>query len=162
MTDLHRAVTDFLCREAELLDDRRFAAWAELFTDDGYYWAPVDPAQAAPGDGLAHFQDDRALLRVRADRLEQQGVIPQTPPSRTNRIVGNVRILAEAPEIVVRSALHVVEYRVRRGELADDERLHAATVRHCLAKSPDGFRIRWKRVDLVNAGAALRVISIPL
>jgi 3-phenylpropionate/cinnamic acid dioxygenase small subunit len=162
MSGLRDAVADFLVHEAELLDDRRFADWAELFTEDGYYWAPVDPAQTDPGAGLAHFRDDRALLRVRADRLQQEGVIPQTPPSRTSRIVGNLRVLAEAPEILVRSALHVVEYRVKRGEPADDERIYAATVRHCLERRDDGFRIRWKRVDLVNAAAALRAISIPL
>ena len=36
-----REVERFLYREARLLDERRFHAWLDLFTDDVRYWMPV-------------------------------------------------------------------------------------------------------------------------
>ena len=30
----------FVLAEARLLDERRFAAWLELFAEDGVYWVP--------------------------------------------------------------------------------------------------------------------------
>ena len=35
-----REIEQFLYREARLLDERRFHAWLELFTDDLRYWMP--------------------------------------------------------------------------------------------------------------------------
>ena len=42
----HRAVADFLYREARLADEARYAEWLELWTDDAVYWVPAttDPA----------------------------------------------------------------------------------------------------------------------
>src|SRR5204863_248590 len=34
-------VEDFLYREAELLDERRYEAWLDLFTEDAHYWMPM-------------------------------------------------------------------------------------------------------------------------
>ena len=39
--DLRNEVEDLLYEEAELLDDRRFHQWLDLFTDDLHYWMPV-------------------------------------------------------------------------------------------------------------------------
>ena len=34
-------VAEFLYREAELLDERRFEEWLDLFTEDAHYWMPL-------------------------------------------------------------------------------------------------------------------------
>jgi 3-phenylpropionate/cinnamic acid dioxygenase small subunit len=36
-TELQHEIEQFLYREAELLDDRRFADWVDLFSDDCFY-----------------------------------------------------------------------------------------------------------------------------
>ena len=38
--DLRDEVEDLLYEEAELLDDRRFHQWLDLFTDDVFYFMP--------------------------------------------------------------------------------------------------------------------------
>ena len=38
---LKHEVEEFLYHEAELLDDRRFAEWLDLLTDDIRYWMPM-------------------------------------------------------------------------------------------------------------------------
>jgi 3-phenylpropionate/cinnamic acid dioxygenase small subunit len=38
---LAQEVADFLYREAELLDERRYEAWLALLADDIRYWMPM-------------------------------------------------------------------------------------------------------------------------
>lgn len=160
---LRDRVADFLTEEAELLDTRRFLDWVALFEEDGWYWVPVDPAQTDPAQGLAHFYDDRQLLEVRALRLCQPDVIPQQPASSTCRVVGNIRARPESGGDVLATAnFHMAEHRVNRFAAEDDRRLYSGKATYRLRPEGEGFRIRWKRVDLVDASASLRAISFPL
>lgn len=162
MPDRRTDVEDFLYVEAACLDNRRFRDWLALFAEDCWYWLPVSPDQTERSEGLAHINDDRALLEIRVDRLSGTDVIPQQPPSATSRMVGNVQIAAQTGDrIDVRSRLHMIEYRPRPYE-PDEYRSFAAAVTHILHSTDDGFRIAGKRVDLVNATAALDAISVPL
>src|SRR5207237_4759690 len=48
---LKEEVEDLLYREAELLDERRYEEWLDLFTDDVQYWMPMRrnvPADEGP------------------------------------------------------------------------------------------------------------------
>src|ERR1700678_770033 len=78
--------TEFLLEEAERLDARRLEEWTSLFADDAVYWLPIDPDQAAPGDGLNIIYDDRPRLLDRVSRLSG-GLAspdePHSPPSPT-------------------------------------------------------------------------------
>ena len=38
---LAREIEQFLYAEAELLDQRRFNEWLDLFTEDARYWMPI-------------------------------------------------------------------------------------------------------------------------
>ena len=38
---LGQEITDFLYREAELLDERRYREWLDLLADDVRYWMPI-------------------------------------------------------------------------------------------------------------------------
>ncbi len=50
MTQDPQAIEAFLVHEARLLDERRFEDWLDLFTDDGWYWVPIEPDQDNPHD----------------------------------------------------------------------------------------------------------------
>jgi len=78
-----RSIIKFITREVELLDTRRFEEWAELFTEDGFYWAPVSPDQTDPREHVSLFYDDRKAMRTRIARLRHPQIHVQTPPSRT-------------------------------------------------------------------------------
>jgi 3-phenylpropionate/cinnamic acid dioxygenase small subunit len=66
----HRAVADFLYREARLADEARYAEWLALWTDDGVYWVPAttepDPD---PERQLSHVYDNRARVETRVKLL---------------------------------------------------------------------------------------------
>lgn len=118
-------IRQVLYAEAELLDERRFPEWLELLTDDVVYEAPVrltreQGQEPDVSDAMHHFRDDRRTLQLRVDRLHTDFAWAENPPSRTRRMVANVRLApGEAgDELAVRS--HLLLYRNRGAEPAAD------------------------------------------
>jgi ethylbenzene dioxygenase subunit beta len=146
----------FLLREASLLDDARFDDWLALFTPDAWYWVPSEPGQRDPHETVSLIYDDRRLLETRVRRLASPRMYSQEPRSRTSRMVGNVSIeAADRGASTVRSKFMMIEFR------RDSQRLFGGTAFHRLVKFPDGIRIAWKRVDLVNCDAPMDGITVP-
>jgi 3-phenylpropionate/cinnamic acid dioxygenase small subunit len=147
----------FLVHEADLLDERRFDEWRDLFDEDGYYWVPLHPGQENPEDEVSLFYDDRKTMETRFARLNHPRIHAQSPPTRTCRIVGNARIEDDTGTdgLTVASKMILVDYR--QGE----QRLFAGKVRHRLRRTANGFRIAWKKVELINCDDVLGVIAIP-
>ena len=119
MSELVHRAQDFLIREAELLDDRRFDDWLALYDPDAWYWAPVLPDASERGLALAHFDEDHTQLEARIARLRQPNAYSEHPPARTCRLIGNVRIAAQATERRADGALgarraRIPQPRVRR------------------------------------------------
>ena len=122
---LKHEVEEFLFMEADLLDARRYQDWLELLTDDIHYWMPVRRTTTArevdreftqPG-GVAFFDDDKAMLKMRVDRMLVGGAWAEDPPSRTRRLVTNLRILAaEGDELTVASNFQLYRTRLNSEE----------------------------------------------
>jgi ethylbenzene dioxygenase beta subunit len=86
-----------LYAEAEVLDGRRFDEWLQMLTDDIVYEAPVRLTRERGqepdfSEGMYHFQDDRRTLQLRVDRLHTDFAWAEDPPSRTRRMISNVRV----------------------------------------------------------------------
>ncbi len=148
----------FLIHEARLLDEARFEEWLGLFTADAWYWVPSEPDQKSPFDTISLMYDDRRLLETRVRRLMSTQPHAQAPASRTSRIIANATIeeaAADAQSCVVRSKLLMTEFRL------DSQRMFAGTFLHRLVRSGDGFKIAWKRVDLINSDGVLEGLLIP-
>ncbi len=158
MTRDPQAIEAFLIQEARLLDERRFEDWLDLFTDDGWYWVPIEPDQDNPYDTVSLIYDDRRLLETRIRRLAHPSAHAQTSASRTSRIIANVTAEDQAAggaDFVIRSKFQMIEYR------RDKQRLFGGTCRHGLVDADGSYRIRWKRVDLVNCAAMHDGINVP-
>ncbi len=155
-TDI-REIEAFLFREARLLDQRRFDEWLQLFTETAWYWVPVRPDQDNPHDTISLIYDDRRLMETRVRRLRNPRIHAQVPHSRTSHIIGNVTIERDPPaevDLLIGSNFQMLEYR------RDKQRLFGGAVRHALVRDRDSFKIRWKRVDLVNSDGMLDGISV--
>jgi 3-phenylpropionate/cinnamic acid dioxygenase small subunit len=149
----------FLMHEARLLDEARFDEWLALFTEDAWYWIPIEPEQKSPFDTVSLIYDDRRLLETRVRRLASPRIYSQEPRSRTSRIIGNVTLeetAADCAGCTVRSKFLVLESR------RDSQRLFGGTAHHGLVQSDGNLRIAWKRVDLLNCDAPLDGILVPL
>ena len=150
-------VSALLFHEAELLDDRRFEQWLELYADDAVYWIPQGP-DADPRRDVQLLLDDRRRMHERVLRLSSGFAYSQDPASRTIHLIGNVGIVAagEDGELDVASVQTIAE--VRRGRQA----LYAARVRHLLVPAAEGaggagggWRIRRKEIRLANGDLPL-------
>jgi 3-phenylpropionate/cinnamic acid dioxygenase small subunit len=146
----------FLLHEARLLDEARYDEWLALFTEDGWYWVPLEYGQKSPFDTASLIYDDRRLLETRVRRLANPSMHSQNPPSRASRIIANVTMEETASDAAtVRSKFSMVEYR------RNAQRFFAGTCFHRLVGSGGATRIAWKRVDLVNCEAELEGLVLP-
>lgn len=93
-------IEQYYYREAELLDDRRFAEWLDLFSDDTRYWMPTrsnrqlreqDKETSADGE-FALFDDTKRTLGWRVRQLSSFTHWAENPRSRTRHLISNVRI----------------------------------------------------------------------
>lgn len=152
------AIEAFLIREADLIDRRDFDAWLALYTDDCRYWVPLEEGQADPQHTVSLIYDDRKLLETRVRRLGHPRIHAQAPPSRTLHTVASVAVEPELEDgrIVVRSSQIVAEYRQNR------TRLFAGRCTHHLEPAGDGYRIAFKRIDLIDSEGENRGIPIIL
>ena len=147
---LHHEISLFLYQEARMLDERRWEEWEALFTRDGMYWVPLVPGQADPLNHASIFYEDAILRDVRRRRLEQARAWSQQPITRAARIVGNVLLLdGDGESVVVRSTFQMTEWRKRR-----EQRQIAGHYTHQLVPDSGSWRIRQKRVDLINCDGA--------
>ena len=147
---------DFVAHEAALLDERRLDEWLVLFAEDGHYWVPLlGAAQADPFSYNSLAYEDRLLLQLRVERLKNPRAHSQHPASHSQHVLQPSRIEDErADEVRLRTPFLYVEAR------GEDQVLLSGTARHHLVRTPSGWRIREKRIDLLNAARALPAIQL--
>jgi len=109
-------VEDFLYEEAALLDAWRLDDWLKLLTEDAVYNVPSnDRPDADSKDTLFIIADDIHRIRARVTRLKDKSAHAEYPPSRTRRMISNVRIVSRnGPSLRVEANFSV--HRFRRNE----------------------------------------------
>jgi benzoate/toluate 1,2-dioxygenase beta subunit len=149
-------VEAFLYREARLLDERRFEEWRALFADDGLYWAPSRPDQADPDHEVSLFHDDVPMLEARIRRLRHPRIHAELPHTRTVHALSNIEPLGERDGLVhVAAVFSMTELR------EDRQTFYTGRARWELRAAGDDYRIKLKRVDLLNADAMHQMMTIP-
>lgn len=109
-------VEDFLFEEAALLDAWRLDDWLELLTDDAVYRVPSnDRPDADSRDTLFLIADDIRRIRARVTRLKDKSAHAEYPPSRTRRMISNVRI-TERDGSALKVEANFAVHRFRRNE----------------------------------------------
>jgi 3-phenylpropionate/cinnamic acid dioxygenase small subunit len=142
-------VEQFLYRQAELLDAKRWQDYIDLFTEDGIYWMPARPEDTTWDGVPSIFAEDKNLMTVRMGRVQHPDAWSQRPLWGTNHVVGNVIIerVAVSGDVVARSRFHMLELR------RDNVRHFAGAYLHHLKRIGDSYRIQLQRVDMTNAQA---------
>jgi 3-phenylpropionate/cinnamic acid dioxygenase small subunit len=115
-------VEDFLYREAELLDERRYDEWLDLLAEDVHYWMPMrrnvpaeELAREFTRDGLDvnWFDEGKDTLTRRVKQIATGVHWAEQPPSRICHMVSNVQILEQhGDEISVKSRFLIYRNRV--------------------------------------------------
>jgi 3-phenylpropionate/cinnamic acid dioxygenase small subunit len=141
-------VEQFLFLQSELLDNKNWQGFIDLFADDGIYWMPVLPEQTDWQHEASIFAEDKLMMEVRRGRVMHPTAWSQAPMWMTNHLIGNIAIESvSAEQVVVRSRFHLMELR------RDHVRHFGGTYRHTLHRSKAGLRILMQRVDMFNAQA---------
>ena len=143
-SEIRRAeIEDFLYHEAALLDAWRLDEWLALLTDDATYRVPSDDAPLAdPAAALFTIADDMHRLRGRVTRLKDPHAHAEFPPSRTRRLISNVRILGQEPWLV---EANFIVHRFRANESV---RQYVGRYRYELQVNEGRIRIRSREAIL--------------
>lgn len=153
-------VEDFLFHEAALLDEWKLDEWQTLLTDTATYMIPPnDDLDGNHRSSLFIIADDRERIRQRIIRVLDPNCHAEHPKSRTQRIVGNVRLLGQEGDITTVAA-NFICYRYRRYERVGQ---YVGNYRYELKRNGSSFLIQEKRVFIqANELGQLGSVSIIL
>jgi p-cumate 2,3-dioxygenase beta subunit len=108
-----QTIENFLYEEAALLDEWRLDEWLELLTEVATYEVPsTDAPDGDPKTTLSIIADDITRIRSRVKQLLGKSAWAENPPSRTRRLISNVRIRGVEGESIYVTANFAV-YRMR-------------------------------------------------
>jgi benzoate/toluate 1,2-dioxygenase subunit beta len=136
------AVESFLYREARLMDAHRYDDWLALWHEDATYWVPANADDIDPMQNVSVIYDRRGQLRNRIDRLKKTNWLREQPP-RLKRLIANVEI-EPGEEITVHAGFILAQLHHHT------QVIWAGSTVHKLVPAADGFRIRYKKVMLLN------------
>ena len=153
-----RALQAFIYHEARLLDERRFDEWLALFTPDGRYWVPLNgSAQVDDGRSNSIADEDHLLLSLRIERLKNPRAHSQHPASHGQHVLQPASLERSDAQAGMYELRSPFIYTEARGE---DSVVLTGSYRHHLLCVEGQLRIRLKRVDLLNPGAALPALQL--
>ena len=148
---------DLVVHEARLLDEKRYAEWNALFTDDAYYWVPLVPDQEDGLNHTSHLYEDKLLRELRIERLKSPRAFSQQPPTRSHHLLQTPTVESADPGAnawVVRSEFHYTEAQ------GDELNFFVGTCWHHLKVDGGTLKMTLKRVDLINCDAALPAVQL--
>lgn len=126
------ALSQFLCREAALLDSGREEEWLKLLAPEFHYRVPLrsvrhrkDGWNAQFNDFGGHIDDDYEAVALRVARLGTGGAYAEDPVSRSRHHITNIQVQSEAQEGCYRVECNVLLTR-RNGQETDDMKVISA------------------------------------
>lgn len=156
---LIQALVACVYEEARLLDAKQYDAWIALFSDDAHYWVPLSPTHTDPLGEQSIAYEDKLLLNIRLERLRGPRTYSHQTPVASQHVLQAPQVTqldAAANRFETHAPFVYVEAR------ADEQTVLAGTVRHRLRLENGTLRIVEKRIDLLNAGAALPTLFLIL
>jgi 3-phenylpropionate/cinnamic acid dioxygenase small subunit len=107
--ELKQEVEEFLYREADLLDGRKFREWLDLLADDLVYFMPIrrnvkfgeqdERENTRQGEGISWFDEDKWTVTKRVEQILTGVHYAEEPLSRVTHMVSNVRLLDIKPSV---------------------------------------------------------------
>jgi benzoate/toluate 1,2-dioxygenase beta subunit len=152
-----REIEQLLYQEAACLDRPNLDAWINLYTEDGTYWMPAIPDQEDPHTHISLFYDDRVLMEVRRRNFVHPAAASKDYDVRASHIISNIQVQKldeKSGDCTVTSNFHCFLY------YRDKQTPYAGTYTHELVRDGDSYKIRSKRVDIINCDATLNTIII--
>ena len=147
----------FLYKEASFLDRPDLDKWMELYTEDGTYWMPAITDQEDAEMHISLFYDDRVMMEVRRRNFVHPAAASKEYVVRASHIISNIQVTEldeRNGDCTVTSNFHCFLY------YHDRQTPYAGTYTHQLVRDSDSYKIKSKRVDIINCDTALNTIII--
>jgi len=155
---LAHEVAEFLYREAELLDERRYDEWLALLADDLRYWMPMrrnvkygeeQREFTREGQDIAWFDEGKDTLVLRVKQIQTGIHWAEEPVSRISHLVTNVQLVeatpsvAEAREVTVRC-----RFLIYRNRVETETDILVGKREDVLRRESEGWRIARRKIVL--------------
>jgi 3-phenylpropionate/cinnamic acid dioxygenase small subunit len=150
----------FLFHEAELLDDGRFEDWLDLLCEDFVCIAPLASVDQGDDEGNSFFEETKETYATRVKRLRMPAAWSENPPSRTVRLLSNVRAAPSEEGASVRSNFCI--YRARYAFDATSFFGRREDILRSFPENPVGWRLARRVIRLTDAAINYHSISILL
>ena len=118
---LKHEIEELYFREAELLDNRHFEEWLDLFTDDARYWMPLhrnvkagewERERTRETVDVSWIDDDKQTLMQRVKQIRSGIHWAEEPVSRLTHMITNVRVV-DVTDDGVKTTCRFLVYRNR-------------------------------------------------
>lgn len=150
-------VSEFLYREAELLDGRRYEEWLQLLDERIQYRMPLarnvsrnDMGKEYSGEqDAAWFDEGIQTLRQRVAQLKTGMHWAEEPASRVSHMVANIRLADVQPSVEDPSEVTVSSrFLVYQNRLQTETALFVGKRNDVLVRSEDGWKVLRRTVYL--------------
>ena len=118
---------------------------------------PAIPDQEDPENHISLFYDDRVLMEVRRRNFVHPAAASKDYAVRASHIISNVQVTdleKETGNCTVTSNFQCFLY------YRDRQTPYAGTYTHELVRAGESYKIKSKRVDIINCDAALNTIIV--
>jgi benzoate/toluate 1,2-dioxygenase beta subunit len=149
---MYFALSQFLYREAALLDARDWDGWGKLFSAEGRYWIPAARGQVDSVNHVSLANDNTLLREIRLGRLKSSDAASLQGPVNSSHLVSNI-LVAAADEPSGRYTLHS-RFVVAQYASWGTSTFHGGYT-HELVREGGELRISLKRIDLVDVDGPL-------
>jgi 3-phenylpropionate/cinnamic acid dioxygenase small subunit len=155
---LKQQIEDFLYREAEFLDERRYEEWLDLLTEDTRYWMPMrrnvprdelDREFTREGMDVNWFDEGKDTLTRRVNQILTGVHWAEEPPSRICHMVSNVQIVRATPSRPSPSEVTVkCRFLIYRNRVETETDLLVGKREDVLRKVDGGWKIARRKIVL--------------
>jgi 3-phenylpropionate/cinnamic acid dioxygenase small subunit len=153
LTRFHN-ISQFLYKEARLQDEHRFTEWEGLWTDDAIYWIPANGNGGDPELEMSIIYDNRSRIGLRIKQFFTGKRFSMNPSPRLRRVITNIEILGEEAGGTRVAANMLLFETSRRGDT-----IWGARNEYLLRREGEGWRMAYKKVNLVNNQTALKTMA---
>jgi|TARA_R110001583_G_scaffold9571_6_gene45267 3-phenylpropionate/cinnamic acid dioxygenase small subunit len=153
-TQLLADVSAFLNVEADMLDNKEYSQWLDLWVESGLYIVPVDHAATDYENNLNVAYDNHEMRELRIQRLTSGEAISTQMSEKTVRTLSRFRILDDIDGVVrVRCAYCLYENNV------NGIRTYPANLQFKLVRDGGSFKMAEKVVKIMQSSRHLTTVS---
>ena len=151
-------VADFLYREAELLDERRYEEWLALLADDIRYWMPMRRnVKFGAGEreftrettDINWFDEGKDTLSRRVKQIMTGIHWAEEPVSRISHLVSNVQVVEATPSVAdAREVTVKCRFLIYRNRVETETDILVGKREDVLRREGDEWRIARRKIVL--------------